>query len=218
MKYYKKITASLILLSSLCLNAQDITLSSGWNLIGITDKLTDGTHVKMADAINNVDDIEYIIGQNDGMFKASYLSYDSYSSKQFEASRGYWVKLKDGVTSSAMSFEGVAVSFNPDIVSEGWTLVGFESTVLMKDKVSSLNTTNGFNIEYIIGKDDGMFKASYLSYDSYASKQFVEGKGYWLKVSSIDEVNSTIEQPPETPSLDDNETSALSTPPSVPGV
>ena len=107
-------------------------------------------------------------------------------------------------------------------LSTGWNLVGnldmniTELRTAANDSITDV-AAPGFSFKKAFVSAFGEYDGTYQTF-----QKFEESKGYWIKIDSTSESvtfsSTTIEQPPETPSLDDNTTSGLSTPPSVPGV
>jgi len=197
------------LLSGISLNAdQTINLNNGWNLIGVTN-----LDANLSVTSNIDSSIKLIVTNINGAWKKfdptkSYLQQFN----SFEGGRGYWIK-SDGT--SSISFIGTNKDTKPSL-SEGWNLVSFgsnENTLTLLDNYDN----SGYKIGLMVTNINGAWKKfdpakSYLQQFSNLDPQ----QGYWVKVTSIDKTNTSIEEPPSTPVLETNDYS-ITTPPLVPG-
>ena len=220
MSKIKIIAGSLLLATVLFAETKVVSLSTGWNLVGNLDMNI--TELRTATS-NTVTDVAAPGFSFKKAFVAAFGEYDgTYQTFQkFEGGKGYWVKMSESkdVTYTVPTYsESKTMSLN-----NGWNLVsGFNDMNITELRTAANDSITdvaapGFSFKKAFVSAFGEYDGTYQTF-----QKFEESKGYWIKIDSTSESvtfsSTTIEQPPETPSLDDNTTSGLSTPPSVPGV
>jgi hypothetical protein len=157
--------------------ALEISLNSGWNLVGLDGNITLSKFKQMVGEENLL-----VIQSQDKVYKKSYI--DSNKSflndfTSFKDGKGAWVKLKNGVT---INYEQKDIFDNKEIeLKEGWNLISPLSQMSLSDIVASIGPDNIL----IIQGQDGTYKKSFsdnnLTFLNDFEK-FNSGKGYLVKV------------------------------------
>ena len=159
-----------------------------------------------------------IYGVVDGSYKSFQTAKSINSLKSIVVDDGYIVKVDSTFDSSIFSTTSSLTKECEVILEDGLNI----SSLPILDLTTKPTEINGASVQIIYGIVSGSYKSYNPTKTINSLKATVEGGYYIIKVSGNSdtpcESNTTIEQPPETPSLDDNETEALSTPPSVPTV
>ena len=208
-KMVKLIGGMLILASSL----HAMTLSGGTNIVKATSDITLSSSSLGGNILK-------IYGVNSA---GGYIGYDPSvasflnSLTSIESGKNYIVILNDDVDTTDFS--------NGSNITESCVELISGTNIIQLPVLSLSSSLNGADILKIYGVNSA---GGYIGYDpSVASflnslTASEDGKSYIVITSSTStgtcDTNTTIEQPPETPSLDDYETTELSAPPSVPSI
>jgi hypothetical protein len=212
----KRISIGILVACGLNLQALDINLNNGWNLIGINSS----SDYTMQSIIENNSNISTVTTNKNG----SWISFDTSVPEELwsvaqgftslESGTGYWVK-SNGTSTISIGDDGI--NTNEISFSLGWNLVSLKVSTVA-DLISELSA-RGITISSITTQVNG----GWISFDTSVPEElwnvaqgFLEtsaGQGYWVKVSEITDANGNVETPPA------NSNSSLSDdtlPPSVP--
>ena len=170
----KKIAQIVIALGSSLIASQTITLHDGWNLVSFSEKPANESFWTISE-LNLPSQVDRIYGEVETYIEGDLINTLSSVS----AGNGYWIKSNG---ESIISVNGVAASSSLTGYHTDWNLVGFTSS----DTVSNFMTISsecGIVIDRIYGEVE-----TYIVGDLINTLNDIEvGKGYWVKVSSINE-------------------------------
>jgi hypothetical protein len=193
-----KIVISLLFSSIFLFSDQNITLKANmWNMVGTSQVPTSSDSFLMSDYLSS-ENIETIVYQlsTGALNKITPNDFNSY--KQIYPNKAYWIKAKKDTT---ITFTGTQTrNISVDDLVIGWNFISFNTNDSMENAFNTLKS-KGAVVETIVYQlsTGALNKITPNDFNEYKTVSI--GKGYWVKVSEINEVGIT--PPPSTPSITD---------------
>ena len=227
--------------------SHDTTLSAGWNKFSIPageveffqgtasgSIFVGGTYT--GESIIPADSLEIIWAWKDGAWKSMTPTIPVAEINKFETGIPYYVKLKDTASDVTFNVTGDISTTKVVTLGEGWNKISsydnevefFQGTASGSIFVGGTYTGESIipadSLEIIWAWKDGAWKSMTPTVPVAEINKFEPGLVYFIKIKDgispfyLNLSGGTIENPPEPPSLDDNTTTELSAPPSVPSI
>jgi len=182
------------------INAEQINLVDGWNLISIPS--------------NSSIDKSSIVFNDIGTFNGT-APIPSFLIENIKPGKGYWIKSSGESKINYTEASNISI---PTDLSIGWNLIGLPSY----SSINELN--NALNASGYTYSDLGTFNGT-APIPSFLINSIDKNKGYWINITSIseptgNETNTSIEEPPSTPDLNSTDTTnnPIGLPPQVPSI
>jgi len=181
------IMTSAILLSSVALNAETISLQKGWNLVGISGTPISGSSIPFSSISGDISDIftfEYKTGR-DGSVSLTPSGTSDVKTDGIKPGLAYWIKsdaeksIELG-TSGTASLKEMKAGWNLSTVGIAYSLINFQN----KLTESALKLDDIFTFEYKTGRDGSVALTASGTSDIETSGLKIS-QGYWIKVKKL---------------------------------